>query len=154
MVKFETLQSSDARAVRTPIDLNYLNWRYAQIPGFVYSASWKWKDDGAAAIIFRENQRGDLAELRICQILLSASPNSGRLARQLMCEVIERSRPDYAVCMSTTINESKALLGAGFVPIPRSGPIFTVRQLNEEPELMDIFDRSAWNLCIGDLELF
>jgi hypothetical protein len=154
MVKFEDLQSSDDPSFRTPVDLKYLNWRYAKIPGFEYSAAWKCGNDGDAAIIFRESRRGDLSELRLCQVLLNSSPRSPRLARQLICEVTQETRPDYAVGISTNANESKALLGAGFLPIPRAGPIFTVRQLNEAPGTVDLFRRSNWSLCIGDLELF
>jgi GNAT superfamily N-acetyltransferase len=154
MIEFAEPQRLNGPSLQTSMNVQYIEWRYANNPGFAYFTTWKCSNDGAAAIIFRESRRGNLRELRLCQILLNSSPSSSSVAKHLISEVIKKSRPDYAVGMSTAANERKALLGAGFIPLPRAGPIFTVRQLNETPETAYLFDRSAWSLCIGDLELF
>lgn len=154
VLEFEELGHFNDPSLKTPVELEYLNWRYAEIPEFAYSAAWKWSNGGAAALIFRVNRRGDLRELRLCQTLLNSNPNSPQLARELLVDVIEETRPDYAVCMSTTAKETRALVSAGFLPAPRTGPIFTVRQLNDIQGPLNLFHRSAWRLSIGDLELF
>ena len=153
MGRLEDFQTPNDQGFRTVVDRQYLKWRYADIPGFAYSAAWKHESDGSVAVIFRQRQRGDLKELRFCQILLSG-PRSPRLAKEVMREVIKQTRPDYAVAMSSTEHEAKAFAFAGFFPVPRAGPILTVRELNEGPGIVDPLERSTWKLCIGDLELF
>jgi hypothetical protein len=154
VLEFEEPRHFNDHSLRTPLETEYLNWRYAEIPEFAYSAAWKWSNGRAAALIFRVNRRGDLRELRVCQTLLNSNPNSSQLARELLVQVLEETRPDYAVGMSTSAKETIALVGAGFLPAPRTGPIFTVRQLNDVQGTLDLYHRSVWRLSIGDLELF
>lgn len=139
----------------TPVSLKYLRWRYADIPGFTYRAAWSLDDEDGAAVIFRHRTRGRLRELRLCEVLMGPSRASARRGSSLVRAVLRDTSADYAVAMAASKTPARrALLLSGFVPIPRLGPVLTVRPLiREDGEILPLH-RSAWRLSIGDLELF
>lgn len=151
----EGVRTADSRLAtyRTP---EYLRWRYRDIPGFKYGAAWSWtRDLEGAIIIFRNRCRGRAHELRLCEILVGPGPRSRRVSQELIREAVREVRPDYAVAMGAwKTPEWRALLGGGFLPAARVGPILTVRPLANEPIEVDPLRRSAWRLSVGDLELF
>lgn len=150
---FLATPGADDRRLSTRRSSDYLRWRYAEIPGFDYRAAWSEEEDGGA-VIFRVRRRGDLRELRLCETLVGPGRSAPRRAGALIRKLVHDMPVDYAVAMGAAGTlERRALLAAGFVPAPRSGPILTVRPLYALPE-PDPLQRSSWRLSIGDLELF
>jgi GNAT superfamily N-acetyltransferase len=147
--------SSDDDRFRTRRSMDYLRWRYSSIPGFRYFASWRWEGEGGAAIIFHLRQRGDARELRICEVFVGPRSDSIRLAAGLIRQATRNAKADYAAAMSAADTPERAVLwSAGFLPAPRTGPVFTVRCLVPLPLIPDPIRRSSWKLGIGDLEVF
>jgi hypothetical protein len=140
----------------TPRTVDYLRWRYADIPGFQYHASVETDGASELAVIWRCRQRGSLTELRLSEVITpSDAGGAARLARGLMRRLEALARPDYISAMAPARSPAwSALVGAGFLPAPRLGPILTVRLLESGSEGVDPTRRSAWSLAIGDLEIF
>lgn len=147
---------SDGRRLTTPTTAAYLRWRYADIPGLPYYASWELDGSRSAAVVFRLKRNGALRELRLCDIVLGCSASAVALGRRIVRNVVLEGGCDYAAAMAAFGSpEADVLAGCGFVPAPRTGPIFTVRVLARRLSPMpDPLHRSSWRLSIGALELF
>jgi GNAT superfamily N-acetyltransferase len=139
----------------TRITPAYLRWRYVEIPGFDYRAEWKLDGEEGAAVIFRLKERGNLSELRLCEVLVGRGARSQKVARGLLRSVLRRSGCHYLSAMCAPgVPAHRVLLRSGFLPAPRLGPVMTVRLLSGANGGPDPLRRSAWQLSIGDLELF
>jgi N-acetylglutamate synthase-like GNAT family acetyltransferase len=133
----------------TPRRTDYFRWRYLDIPGFRYEAAWA-MDTGV--MIYRMLRRGELLELRICECLIKPGRASLLRSVPLIRRLLHDTNADYAVVMAISGTRARrALLMSTFLPSPRRGPILTVRSLAAGATGPD---RAAWNLSIGDLELF
>ena len=132
--------------------VDYLRWRYQEIVGFTYRAVWKFAAGAGALFIVRAKRQGALTELRICEALVGPDDASVAIARGLLRTLIARGgEVDYASAMATPESAAaRALAANGFVPA-RLGPTLTAKRLNGQTDLLA---RSAWNLGIGDLEIF
>jgi GNAT superfamily N-acetyltransferase len=139
----------------TPRSSDYLRWRYSAVPGFEYRASWRFDGDHGAAVIFRTKRQSPIRELRFCEVLVGDSARSRRLGRQLLRSIARGSDAHVATAMTVTgTAPHNVLIGAGFLPAPRMGPVMTVRPLNAVTGGRDPLQRSSWHLSAGDLELF
>jgi hypothetical protein len=148
------LRGKDSRLL-TPITPEYLNWRYAEVPGVDYHTRWRLRDTSGAAIIFRIRARGAIKELRLCEILVNSSNQSIKLATQLIKEISKGDRVDYVAALTASHTpERRALQNSGFFLAPRVGPVLTVLPLSLNAEGPDLLRRQTWRLSIGDLELF
>lgn len=138
----------------TPLSVDYLRWRYAEIPGFEYRCLWQIEGAAQAAVIFRVKDQTHLRELRVCEMVVAPNSASRKAGRALLNEVLAGNPADYAAGMAASSTpESSVLTRSGFVPAPRVGPILTVRRLAGTPAV-DPIHRRNWRLSIGDLELF
>jgi GNAT superfamily N-acetyltransferase len=148
-------EPSADRRLRTPRSKDYLKWRYSDIPGFRYSASWRWDRKGRAAIVFHLRRRGNARELRICEILVGSQPGSIKIVRDLIRHAARKAGADYVAAISTAGTAERAVLwSAGFLPAPHMGPTFTVKSVAPPTDIPDPRSRSSWRLGLGDLELF
>jgi GNAT superfamily N-acetyltransferase len=139
----------------TRITPEYLRWRYVQIPGFDYRAAWELEGEEGAAVLFRLRERGNLCELRVCELLVGSGARSQKVGRGLLRSIFRRSGCHYVSAMgSPGLPAHRVLMRSGFVPAPRLGPVMTVRPLSGANGAPDPLRRSAWQLSIGDLELF
>lgn len=148
--------TSDPTRLTTRTTADYLRWRYADIPGFSYFASWVLDGSSSAVVIFRLKRVGALRELRLCDIVLGPSRSAITLGRRIVRAIVRDADCDYAAAMAAHGSpEANLLAGCGFLPLPRSGPILTVRALAPRPtSAPDPLRRSSWRLSIGALELF
>jgi GNAT superfamily N-acetyltransferase len=150
----EMLRQGGSR-LSTPRSIDYLRWRYVAIPGFSYRAAWHFNGAESAVFIFRAKDGGPLRELRLCETLVGPTREARRNARRLLRGVLRDSDADYVTGMAVAGSPEQAvLLGSGFMPAPRLGPIMTVRALNDSAAPVDPLRRSNWQLSAGDLELF
>jgi GNAT superfamily N-acetyltransferase len=135
--------------------LEYLRWRYAEIPGFRYGMRWAGKGEARAAVIFRRRARRTLDETTVCEVLVDGSPGGVAAGRSALSDVLGSQGSDYAVASARTRSTAAAALAlAGFVPAPRVGPHFTARPLVVPDGLPDPTRAASWACSIGDLELF
>jgi len=145
----------DPAHFRTPRTIEYLRWRYAAVPGIPYGADADMRD-GGAAVVHRLKARGRRCELRICELLVGQGRGARGVARRLLREACARSGADFASAMAPfSTAEASVLLASGFIPVPRLGPVLTIRPLAaSEDEIRALLRRSSWGATIGDLEVF
>jgi GNAT superfamily N-acetyltransferase len=141
--------------LRTPKTMEYLTWRYARVPGFSYHATWDFRGDEGAALVCRMKMHGPLRELRVCELIAGPGAESRRLLRKMLRHAVHEAGCDFVGVTAVPGSEERgALFLAGFVPVTRFGPIFTVRLLNPISRGMDPLRLESWRPAIGDLELF
>lgn len=86
---------------------------------------------------------------------LLLGPTGRGTVRQLIGDVINSVDADYLVAHAPWGSpHSRVLLRAGFLPIPRLGPYFTVRALSPAAAASTPTTSTGWHLSLGDLEVF
>lgn len=140
-----------AGRIRTHRSVTFLRWRYARTPSVGYHAVWSESDPCTAALIVRRNVRRGLNELMVSELLLTSG--GGVQVPALMRTVFGAADVDYAVAHAPTASPHwRALVRAGFLPVPFVGPHFTVRLLSDRPS--PATRMVSWHLSLGDLEMF
>jgi GNAT superfamily N-acetyltransferase len=130
------------RALRTHRTVAYLRWRYGHAP-LGYRAIAADGDPASGVVVFRVRRRGTAIEVAVSDVLVPDGASDTEV--QLLREVTHSTAADYAISLGTSS------LRAGFVPVPRLGPILTWRPLADPstpPQLRDL------NVSLGDVELF
>lgn len=130
-----------ATGLRTRRTADHLRWRYGH-PPLGYHALALGDDPTAGVVVYRVRQRGTAREAAVCELLV---PESNRRAiAELLRTVRRATRADHLIRLAGPGPR------AGFVPVPRLGPVLTWRALaapDRPPALAD------WNLALGDVEL-
>ncbi len=134
-------QTSDS-VLRTHRSCEFYAWRYGFGP-LAYRVLLAGDRIGDGFVVFRLRRRGPAMEAAVCDVVLPEA-RRGQLARVLR-DVVKSSRADYAV----RIGGAHAAR-AGFLPLPGEGPTLVWRAVNET--VMPTAD--AWDLALGDIELF
>ncbi len=139
--------------IRTNCSIGFLQWRYVDVPSLSYYTTWIGGETPTAAVIFRPNLRRGLREILICELLLNST--GVRQVPWLIRGLIDTVEGDYLVAYAPSGSAHwRALLRAGFIPIPRLGPYLTTRPLNPVPTAAASARFSHWHLSVGDLEVF
>lgn len=155
LTTFLSALESPSGRFRTPRSVAYLQWRYAIIPDIPYRATWDFDEGEGAVLIFRRKHDGRWPELRVCECLVGRNTGSRRRARRLLRTLARCSDASFVTGMAPPGSSAgRTLLGSAFIPGPRLGPLMTVRPLAEGVGAPDPSKRTAWDLSIGDLELF
>ncbi len=142
-----------AALLSTSSSPRYLAWRYRDVPGVSYSASWDDRHPGAA-LIFSLKERTGLRELSLAEVLVASAGDIGQAAR-LLRNLCRQSDADYALAVAGAGTAARsALRRAFFLPVPGRGPVLCARPLAAGPAASDVFDLRNWRLSLGDLELF
>jgi GNAT superfamily N-acetyltransferase len=142
------------RGLRTPRTWDYLRWRYGEHPhvdyGFFPFTVGNARDVAGVAIL-RPNYRYGWREAVLAELLL-AEPDA-RLGQSLLRGLVRQVKADYLVAhFAARTVERRTLWPAGFLSAPGQGITFTVRFLQEEGEPFTA--PAAWDLSLGDLEIF
>lgn len=140
--------------LHTPATREHLAWRYAGVPGFAYQAVVRGEGTDAALLLLRARQRGALRELRLCDAVVGPTPAARRNLGALVRCLGALADVDMLVGMASGRPVlQRALAAAGFVPLPRTGPILTVHPLAAvgAPHPARL---ASWAATVGDLELF
>ena len=149
----ESAAGATSEAYHTKTDLAYLNWRYAAIPGFDYQATVQGRGSDGALAIVRTRQRGALRELRVCDLVVGPSAEAQRNARSLLSKLPGIADVDVVIGMRSPNLPISALMLAGYLPAPNTGPILTAYPLargdGSDPRRL-----SDWQPSIGAFELF
>jgi GNAT superfamily N-acetyltransferase len=137
--------------LRTALDEAYLHWRYLAAPGIAYQLELPRRGQAAALLVTRESLRQGLRELKVGELALGPGWGSVRLAARRLREVASERGADYVVASARVRSRAGAALAlAGFLRVPRAGPLVAVRDLSAPAA-------QAWARCapaVGDLELF
>jgi hypothetical protein len=132
-----------ADGLRTRRSAALLRWRYAGFPPLAYRVLLRGSrlDDGF--VVFRLRRRGRALEAVVADVLV---PDGDRAASAALLRSVPRAaNADYAVQLGGSVAGR-----AGYVPLPRQGPILTWRAVTERTRR----PREAWQLTLGDVELF
>lgn len=131
-----------ATGIRTRRDLAFLRWRYGVADlSYRAMAATRRPEDGFA--LFRVRRRGAALEAAVADVLVAGADRS--LAAAALRRVARSPGIDYAVAVNTP-----GAGRAGFVPVPGQGPRLTWRGLADDV----MPPRPAWDLRLGDVELF
>jgi predicted N-acetyltransferase YhbS len=137
------------RRLHTVRDAAYLKWRYADTPAVAYGMA----REQDCAVVFRQRDRFGRLELTVTDVLCprAALPRCARLLR----EAVREGTENHALAMAVAgTRESVVLALAGFVPVPRGGPLLVRRAVEGMSVPLDPQRLSNWRPQVGDLELF
>lgn len=139
--------------LRTARSAGFLRWRYGQAPSLAYAAWWTGPEPAAAAAVVRRNRRRGLREIMISDLWLG--PDGAARAAGMLRELARAVPADYMVAYAAGgTPHARVLLRAGFLPVPRVGPYFTIRPLSAAAAPLAGAGLRAWRLALGDLEVF
>ncbi len=151
----EDVQTAADDRFHTRVGLEYLRWRYQQIPGFAYYAVSQGAGADGALVIFRTRCRGAVREMRLCELVVGTSALASRHLRSLLRRVPKLADVDVIIAMAAGRGALKrALLKSLYLPVPKVGPILTAYDLAEEQGGVSPLSLANWGASIGDLELF
>jgi hypothetical protein len=139
--------------IRTSRSADFLRWRYARVPSLAYFACWLGDSRAPeAGVIFRRHRRRGMREVLLSEVLVRrAFGQVPGLVRRVLAAV----DADYLVAYAPRRSAHWwGLVRAGFVPVPRLGPFFTVRPLTPAGAEVSPGRLERWYLSLGDLELF
>ena len=139
----------------TPLSAAYLRWRYDQIPGYDYYALADIDGGEGALVVFRGRWRSGLREISVSEVLATPTPQGRRKGRALLRRLAREAGADYLVATAARRTTERGVLArSGFLPVPRAGLYFTVRELARPAGTPDPLELRNWRFSIGDLEIF
>jgi hypothetical protein len=149
------LESRERRSspqYRTALDASYLEWRYANCPGYRYGLTLG--ESGRVLVVHRTRRRAGAREVAICELVFDERATVREVAAVIR-GVLRSSGADYGVVAPPIDARSVLALSlAGFIPAPRLGPVVTVRPLGDITGLPNPASMRSWGMTIGSLELF
>jgi GNAT superfamily N-acetyltransferase len=130
------------RGLRTRRTPEVIRWRYAGFPPLGYRVLLRGSRLEEGFVVFRLRRRGQALEAVVGDVLVPGADR--RTTAALLRSVPRAAGADYAIRLG------RGAAGAGYVALPRQGPVLTWRALTEEtpPPL------ESWRLTLGDVELF
>jgi GNAT superfamily N-acetyltransferase len=145
------------RAMQTSIITDYspayLQWRYAEIPGFSYGAESLQQGESRCVLFYRIKQSGKVTEARINEVFYCGH-HASKLIREGLRNIRTQYRPDVITVLTDSGGELKNRLPFGFFDATNRGLIITWRSVNSE-ELDNLVKTHAnWFFSSGTLELF
>jgi hypothetical protein len=143
-------EESNRRLV-TPLNGEYLGWRYGSAPLLGYLAVREEIGGALAGVaLFRVRARGRLWETTVAEAIVRSG--DVRTARRLLGRVVRAASVDHVSCLFPPGSApARGARAAGFLPAP-GGPELVVNPLHEV--LPDPLELASWGLSLGDLEVF
>ena len=136
--------------VTSSLSVEYLQWRYGQIPGIRYGVATE-SGDGFAIAIWRLKSTRGLRELRLVELF---HDYTGAAVHRLIRRLTRELHPEVVTVVVDGAGILKSLLPSGFLPAAPFGLSLTLKNLND-PDLYQSFsDPIRRNLSGGTLELF
>jgi GNAT superfamily N-acetyltransferase len=135
--------------LHTPIDKNYLRWRYAECPVLQYGAV---IEPGQFGFIFRLKKVNRFMELRICE-LWTEKDEARKPAKKALRKLIRIARPAMVSCAPSPLYANDKKRPLGLLGPFKKGPVTTLRPLAKNK--LNNFDQFyQWRPSIGAMELF
>ncbi|MEO7524606.1 MAG: GNAT family N-acetyltransferase [Ferruginibacter sp.] len=139
-----------AKLLHTPIDYNYLSWRFLDCPVAKYGAV---IEPGKFGYIFRLKKLKKFIELRICEVWTESTPGAEQLAIQSFKKLMKAIRPALLSCgASPLFSNGDKQIAKLFGPY-KKGPVITIRPLATD-NLNNFAEFGQWKPSLGSMELF
>lgn len=148
-------ESRTLTGLRTVRDRTYFDWRYGGHPHVAYGvcalADPAARRDLLGFAVVRPNRRYGWQEAVLDELVLARPDET--LGRRLLADLPAALRSDYLIAHSAQGTVERRLLRkAGFWVAPRRGMLLAAREL--AAGVPNLYTASAWDLTLGDLELF
>jgi hypothetical protein len=149
----EDLALHDETLLSTKRTREYLEWRYAQHPGYDYrSLVERHSGKSVCAIIARANKRFGLREVMLNE--LWANTTDASPIRSMFRRLRRLAKADYIIAhFPEGSSKHRLLRRCGFYQVPHFGMNFVAKAVNTE-EGEGIHRQARWGLSLGDLEFF
>ena len=136
--------------LHTPVDLNYIAWRYRDCPVAKYGAV---IEPGQFGFIFRIKKLKAFMELRLCEVWTESGATDGHHARDAFKKLVKEIKPAVISCASSPLFlHGKSQITKLFGPF-KKGPVITIRSLAINN--LNNFDQfNLWTPSLGSMELF
>jgi hypothetical protein len=148
-------KSRASTGLRTARDRAYFDWRYGGHPHIAYGvctlAPPSPRQELLGFAVVRPNWRYGWQEAVLVELILARPDDAlgGKLLAALPCAL----NSDYLIAHSAEgTTERRLLRKAGFWVAPRRGMLLAARELASGAP--DLYTAGAWDLTLGDLELF
>ena len=138
--------------LRTNRNMDFLTWRYGQHPHITYGV-YPHLENGVlrAWAVLRPNRRFGWRENVLCDLFLDAPDVA--LGKRFISSMLKQLRSDYVIAHANAKTFEQDLLRRSFFfKIPQRSIRFAVRPL--QPANAIFTTASAWDLSLGDLEVF
>lgn len=147
----ERIADGDGR-LTTDRSLDYLRWRYSEVPGLDYRHVAVHRGGELVGLAFgRPRRRGPLAELTLSELLVARGDRAA--LRAVLRQASRESGCDH---LATVAGLDPALRStftrAGYVALPGQGIVLTSNPLATVAP--DPTELSSWAFSLGDLEVF
>ncbi len=136
----------------TNYSVEYLRWRYLDVPVATYVANGLEIEGKLVALIIGRIKKSKFGkELRITECFLSDERHVNELAVKFN-ETKKNLKVDFITVSATGLRATKKIMRL-FNFTLKAGPIVTARKLKLH-DLESLFEFKAWSPTLGDLELF
>lgn len=142
--------NQSSQSFHTPIDNEYIFWRYAQCPVSKYGL---FSNDETFCLLFRLKRLKKFIELRICDIWSATESDTNLLFHNSLKALIKIVRPIIVSCapISGGVGSGHSISGL-YGPYER-GPVVTLRNLTLA-NLDSFHGFNNWTPSLGSMELF
>lgn len=149
LVRAQALETRDR--LTTDLSVDYLKWRYADVPVTRYYWLNDFDQDATYCVFFRPKVTPYGLEARIVDVV--ADPD--RVARRRLLDQLSllRRKFDFLSVAGAPPSINRLLYRCGFSPSLSVGPRVTARNLNLENSTF-LLNFGQWKPTLGDLELF
>ena len=142
---------SVGQRIHTPLSAAYLHWRYVQPPGLDYRAvEVRERGELVGLGLGRVRHRAGLAEFTLGDVLVP--DGDVRTARRVLRAARRAGVDHVAVHTAPGTEIERAALSAGYVTVPGRGIGLVANP--RPPCPVDVLDAAAWQLSLGELEVF
>jgi GNAT superfamily N-acetyltransferase len=142
------------QSIFTPINKDYIKWRYADNPLFNYT----FFTNGSDYIAFgRIKQQGQLNELRITDFtpLKSFTRHAKNNFYKQVSAFCKEHHIHFVSISGQPYQFYKEWFGwMGIIPVKNLGPIVTLRNINADEIFPQLMQQENWFYSLGDMELF
>jgi GNAT superfamily N-acetyltransferase len=139
--------------VNTDYSLDYLRWRYQQVPVVHYQAHYEKRNDSSVMFVYRIKITNYVRELRVSE-LLYAGADARLLIRSGLQNLVRQHRPQVVTLLADPNGEIEKALPVGFFLADSLGLTITYRKVNDSDLLALGQNPNRWNFSAGTLELF
>lgn len=145
--------------VLTDYSVDYLTWRYEQVPGLTYGLEVARVNKSASVVIYRMKKTKGLRELRIAEIFYTGD-DARAAVREALRVVAVKHRPDVMTIVADGAGALAKLLPAGFWKADRFGLTLTGRSVQAASSLEGVelesllHNQQVWHWSAGGVELF
>jgi hypothetical protein len=141
--------TTSVNVIYTPINKEYLTWRFAECPIAQYGAIIEPNQFG---IVFRLKKRNRFIELRICEVW-TENKKAEKLLNKAFRKLVKKIRPVLVSCAETPFLQTDKKRPLGLFGPFKKGPVTTLKPLSRN-KLNNFDNFIQWSPSIGAMELF